>query len=444
MTFPPPLPLRLPSRRSRRISQRAVLSGTALIGLFASANAYGRGPYVTLRDDGILEAQYKDPTLVRKRIAKLYDATGAPRPQILSVWTSFPMGGNNIATYFNPASNDVTGIGLDQEFGGSGTFESDVRPIGSVLFHNNVTALAERAQKQGAPVEGFGEYLFLLELFHNWGPALRIGTDASADGGADAKAPSTQLLGFPFHWSFWMDAGGSPAGGNVWTNNGDGTFTVKGQSPATVSYSMLDLYLMGLADKSEVSPFGVLEHAVPPSDAKDPFGGAFSAHSFPWFGASPLTVTATRRTVTIDDVIATNGKRQPAVGASPTTWTLGIVLAVPADASDADVANAEAAFDPVAERLEPAFSRATHQRGKLKVVTQAAPSTFEDAGADAASVSATPSPSAGGCVVARPTTWLSSDEPTPHGGAWVVLAVLSGLGLSYRRFRSGADRGALS
>src|SRR5580700_7115045 len=52
---------------------------------------------------------------------------------------------------------------------------------------------------------------------------------------------------------------------------------------------------MGLAAANEVPAFGVLENAVPPVCIVDQtWGGAYAAHSFPWFGATPMTVTTTR------------------------------------------------------------------------------------------------------------------------------------------------------
>jgi hypothetical protein len=354
----------------------AAAAASALV-LASAGSAEARGPYVVLRDDGSLSGKLTDPTTVLDAMMKLYDAEGAPRPDVLSVWTAFPMDKNEVETLFDPAGNDVTGIGLDDAYGGDGTFASAYPPLRAMLLHNDVLALDQRAKLQGATgtPEEFAEYLFLLELSHVWGPAVRV---PAVEGG-----PADELIGFPFHWSFWMDAGGSPAGGNRWTDNGDGTFTTSGQTPATVTYSMLDLYLMGLADASEVPPFRVLEGAVPPQGVVDPFTKkAYSKTSFPWFGAQPFTVTAAGvRTLTIDDVVAENGPRTPARGASPTSLDLGIALVVKATANDADVARAEAAMDPVAARLAPAFARATGGRGSMKVVT-AAPEDASDAGAD--------------------------------------------------------------
>jgi MYXO-CTERM domain-containing protein len=364
---------RAPSRLALFIAAAAASSSVTL----AATSAAAHGPYVVVRDDGSLTHPITNPDVNRQAIMKQYKASGAPVPDILSVWTTFPMGGEVFETLFDPVANDVQGIGLEQDYGGDGTFTSDTPPLRSMLLHNDVLALAQRAKTQYAPTDGFADYLFLLELSHNWGPEVRI--PSAADGGG---GPSTELEGFPFHWSFWNDMGGSPAGGNPWKDNGDGTFTAQSQNPGAMTYSMLDLYLMGLADASEVKPFGALENAVPPKGVLDPFTGQpYAASSFPWFGTTPFTVTATRRTLTIDDVVATNGKRVPAFGASPTSWTLGIVLVVGATESDAQISQAEATFDPIAAGFAPAFSRATGGRGTMHVVTQLAPDA--DAGADA-------------------------------------------------------------
>jgi MYXO-CTERM domain-containing protein len=402
----------------------------------AASSSAAQGPYVVIRDDGSLTKPITDPDINRQAIMKQYKASGAPVPDILSVWTTFPMGGEVFETLFDPVANDVKGIGLDQDYGGDGTFPSDTPPLRSMLLHNDVLALAQRATTQDAPVDGFADYLFLLELSHNWGPEVRI--PSAADGGG---GPSTELEGFPFHWSFWNDMGGSPAGGNLWKNNGDGTFTTQGQKPSAMTYSMLDLYLMGLADASEVKPFGVLENAVPPKGMLDPFTGQpYAASSFPWFGATPFTATATRRVLTIDDIVATNGARSPAYGASPTSWTLGIVLVVGATATDAEISQAEAVFDPIAAGFAPAFSTATRGRGTMRVVTQLAPGA--DAGADAGDSGAddaggddasTPDASTGGAPHASSGGGGCSTGGTPADGA--LLAVGTTLLVVIRRRR---------
>jgi len=331
----------------------------------AAASAYAERPYVVFRDvNGTAAASASNPPLaeMRTELEDAYAETGLPVPEVFSIWTAFPMTGNDFATYIDLRGNDVKGVGMQKVFLPDGLKAYPHPPTRALLWHNDVLAMDKRAALHGAAIEGYARYLFLLELSHLFGPQIA------------APAPNaSELEGFPFHWSFFLDAGGSPAGGNVWTDNGDGTFTVGLGDPATLKYSMLDLYLWGLAEPSEVPPFGVIEPTDVPATPTDAFwGGSYAAHSFPWFDPTepPLVVTGTRRVLTIDDVVAANGARSPGAG-EKSSWTLGIVLLVGADASDADVADAMAAMDPVAESLAPAFADATRGRGTLEVVTVA-------------------------------------------------------------------------
>jgi hypothetical protein len=383
-----------------KLGRTATVIVSLMGALTASAAHAAPRSFVTLRDDGTLAGKLSDPDVVTTSVMKAYDATGTPRPEVLSVWTTFPMDKNIIETRFDPISNDVKGIGLESSYGGNGTFSfgTGLAPLRSILLHNDFTQLDKRATSQNAPTEAFARYLFLLELSHNWGPALQLPAN-------DAGVAAGGLIGFDFHWSFWMDAGGSAAGGNAWNDNGDGTFSASGQSPKTIRYSMLDLYLMGLADPAEVPPFGLLVDAVPPADVKDPFSNRpYGPSSFPWFGAAPFTVKASRRVFTIEDVIKANGARVPA--RSSGALKLGVVLMVGAGTTDEELAPLEAAFEPVASSLAPAFHDATLGRGTLEVVTASDPPDVDaglEAGVDIAEAGVNPAKAgpgtSSGCAV---------------------------------------------
>lgn len=418
---------RLHDRHGRVRTRTGVVSAItalALTTLVPSVAHAADRPYVTIRDDGTIAALTNGPQAILKTIMKAYDKTGAERPDVISLWTNYSMEKGVVGTRFLPGSNDVKGIGLEKEFGGDGTFTSAYAPVRAVLLHNDVTALKKRADAQKSPVEGLGEYLFLLELSHLWGPAARI---PEVDGGSPDG-----LIGFPFHWSFWMDADGSPAGGNKWKNNGDGTFTTLPQTPATVTFSMLDLYLMGMADPSEVAPFGLLENVVPPAGVKDPFTGkALAAQTFPHFGETPITVTATRRALTIDDVVTQNGARVPARKDAPQTLKLGIVLSLAPDSTEEEIAEAEAAMDELAPKLAPSFERATRGRGTMPVVTRTVVAE-PDAGAPASEVDAgAPVVEApvdeGGCSTAGSGSSAGSGALTSLLGAMVGATIVGGL-----------------
>lgn len=309
-------------------------------------------PFVVFKDDGTMASGANDPGDAFTELNALYTASGQPLPEVISVWTTFPMLGNPFATYFVPRGNDVTGINVAK-------MKIATPPLRAVLLHNDVLQLDKRATLQRAPVDGFANYLFMLEFSHQWGPNVLV-----------PKPNQNDLTGFPYHWSFFLEST-SPAGGNHWVDNGDGSFTIVPRAPKDVHFTMLDLYLMGIAEPSEVGPIEVLTNTTVPPTPTDPlFGDPFSAQSFPWFDmtTAPLTVQATKRTLSIDDIVATNGPRTPAAVASR-TWDVGFVLMVPADATQADIDAASAVFEPIVTGLPDVFAAATNDRGALHIVT---------------------------------------------------------------------------
>jgi hypothetical protein len=406
-----------------------------ILGADHAAEAATR-PYATVTDDGTLKKDFTKGASIEalaKKILARYDATGQERPEVLSVWSAFPMAGNELGTYFLPLSNDVRGIGLDGAYSGDGTFSrKGMEPTRAVLLHNDIRALDARARFSGSTnADEMVEYLFLLELSHLWGPAMRV----PARAGADADA----FIGFRFHWSFWMDAGGSPAGGNAWKDNADGTFTTTPQRPGTLTFSMLDLYLMGLASAEEVPPFGLLTDVTVTSSSKDPMTkAAVGPMTFPWFGETPVTVEATRVTYTIDDVIATNGPRSPALASSPKSLTLGIALVVGADTSDEDRATYEALMDSHAAKLAPAFERATRGRGKLEVVSSVAIADADPGPTESGTETPAPSAPAASSTTSSSCAMVRATERSASGA--LALAVIAGAAIARGGRRRAARR----
>ena len=267
--------------------------------LTSASTAHARGPYLVVRDDRTLrEGRWTSGSQLRRAsrtILAAVDDAGLQRPEVLSIWSTFPVKGSAVETVYDGFANDVTNIGLASVYDPE-TFSERAGPV-AALWHDDVTQIARRAAF-GLKPEGYASYLFLLELSHLWGPQLR----------APAPTPDA-LVGFTFHWSFWMDAGGSPAGGNRFRDHGDGTFTVEPRPAAAVTFSMLDLYLMGLASADEVPPVGLLVDPVVPEGVKDPMGQRpVGAATFPWFDGAPFTVRATKRTYTM---AIRGGQRRP-------------------------------------------------------------------------------------------------------------------------------------
>lgn len=348
----------------RRRTHYLAMTGFVALTLAPRAEAATR-PFVVYDDDGTLA---KGPSggvpSYAKKLLERYDSAGLKRPDVLSIWTTFPLRKDNVGTYVLPLKNDVKGIGMEKEHGGDGLFDEGLG-CRAVLIHNNVRFLGTRATLAGTNKTSFAEYLFLLELSHLWGPAARLPASASVP-----SVPVDALIGFTYHWSFFMDGGGSVAGGNVWNELGGGRFRAKTMDPDTLGFSKLDLYLMGMAEPSEVPPFSVLTDVENEGAAVDPYTDSpVSPTTFPWFADTEVTVKAMRKTVTVDDVIAANGPRVPSAKDSPRNFTLGIALAVAPDTPDTERAEVTAQMDLVAKRLAPAFSRATSGRGSLEVIT---------------------------------------------------------------------------
>lgn len=368
---PPVRPLRAtsPARRARTRLAAARPLGALLATaatLTSASTAHARGPYLVVRDDGTLrEGRWTSGSQLRRAsrtILAAVDDAGLQRPEVLSIWSTFPVKGSAVETVYDGFANDVTNIGLASVYDPETFSEPSAGPVRAALWHNDVTQIARRAAFGGSKPEGYASYLFLLELSHLWGPQLR----------APAPTPDA-LVGFTFHWSFWMDAGGSPAGGNRFRDHGDGTFTVEPRPAAAVTFSMLDLYLMGLASADEVPPVGLLVDPVVPEGVKDPMGQRpVGAATFPWFDGAPFTVRATKRTYTMAELVAANGgPRVPSVGKS--SYDVGFVLVVPAEATDEELAAWDAVMTPVARESVARFAEATRGRASLVVTT---PSTL--------------------------------------------------------------------
>ena len=151
------------------------------------------------------------------------------------------------------------------------------------------------------------------EMGHRWG----------AD--ATAKVNGETIVMGPVHWArglqapvafpFQRPVEASAMGGGVWQDNLDGTFTQLDDDyyvPAT-GWSYLDLYLMGLISASEVPDFFILWNLTPT--------GKKDANGHPIFKAD-------RTKITIQEVIAAEGPRNPDVDHAQKNFNTGFVMVV--------------------------------------------------------------------------------------------------------------------
>ena len=172
--------------------------------------------------------------------------------------------------------------------------------------------LAQRTTNGKIPPYDYAITQIGHEMGHRWSAfvSAKVGND-------------TIVLG-PTHWDRGLQAPvpfpyqrpteASAMGGGVWQDNFDGTFTQLDDNyyvPAT-GWSYLDLYLMGLVAPSEVPDFFILRNLERAGE---------DANGNPIFKAQ-------RTKVTIQDVIAVEGPREPDVDHSQRDFNTGLVLVV--------------------------------------------------------------------------------------------------------------------
>jgi hypothetical protein len=133
------------------------------------------------------------------------------------------------------------------------------------------------------------------ETGHRWGATLQFREASGAS--SDAWLGRQRA-----HWSFYCDSDASVLEGNEIEDQGGGSF----RTTATVSrYGPFDLYAMGLLGESEVPRAFYVE---------SPAGASQDRESAPRTG---VAFTGTRREVSIGDVVAAMGPRNPPASRSP-------------------------------------------------------------------------------------------------------------------------------
>lgn len=239
-----------------------------------------------------------------------------------------PLGGG-------PTGGAVTGIGANQEnladFCTRGRFQWQfIQPVyvganqmqqyppdglTETNTHNVVAythQLAERTANGKIPPYDYAMSQIGHEMGHRWSAFV------------SAKVGDETIQLGPTHWARGLQAPvafpyqrpteASAMGGGVWQDNFDGTFTQLDDDyyvPAT-GWSHLDLYLMGMISPAEVPDFFILRNLV---------AAGHDAGGHPIFKAD-------RTKVTIQDVIAAEGARLPAVDRAQKNFNTGMVLVI--------------------------------------------------------------------------------------------------------------------
>ena len=232
-----------------------------------------------------------------------------------------------------PAGGEVTGIGAEQvgmaDYCTKGRFQWQyVQPVyeGANQMQEYPPAdlknpdrhdvmaytdqLKERTANGKIPPYAYAMSQIGHEMGHRWSAFV----SAKVNGETIELGPTHWAMGLqaPAPFPYQRPTEASAMGGGVWQDNGDGTWTQLDDNyyvPAT-GYSYLDLYLMGLISADEVPDFFILRNLKRVGE---------DAQGRPMFKAD-------RTKVTIQDVIAAEGPRQPDVEHAQKNFNTGMVL----------------------------------------------------------------------------------------------------------------------
>lgn len=280
------------------LTLNVVLSPSANF-IVKTLGAYGN--VIVMEVTGNYDARNPDGsinTLARQMISKEFLKTNNDTHDFLVVFSNFDFQMPEIGAkgFYLDVKNDIQGIGKPL-FDNSSLFGSNGKLQGTIDMGNVLTLAIDPSEP------GFEEVINTLahEQMHRWAANVKFKDIAGNT--------STALIGKDgSHWSFLLDSGGSVMYGNDWIDNGDGTFISVAENRY---YSPLDLYLMGIYEKSQVSPMLLIEN-----NSVDPA-------RLPAVGE---TISGTAHLVTIDDIIEAEGQRVPDVSVSQKTFRTAFIL----------------------------------------------------------------------------------------------------------------------
>lgn len=186
------------------------------------------------------------------------------------------------------------------------------------------------------------------ETAHAWAAYVRY----QLPQGGDSQA----LLGRDqAHWSFYVNTGGSPLGGNRWQDLGQGYFSAE---PVTdIRYSPLDLYLMGILPASEV---GHISRIRPSSSSACKVCEGDQT-------LEKVVISGEKETLTIAQIQAIHGTRTIA---AQNTWCLRQAWVFLQTAQDPFNPTILSKLDALRLQWETIFAQATHQKARMTTSLQ--------------------------------------------------------------------------
>ena len=154
-------------------------------------------------------------------------------------------------------------------------------------------------------------HVIMHEFGHRWLYFLRIKEgDAITSSLNPVSAHPAQYIDTPAAFQVFNGDDASVMGGGVFTPNSDGTFHVRA---ANFGYSWTDLYLMGFASPTEVTPWFYIANSSP----------ALGPEYYP---PDNINVSGARTDVSVQQIIDALGPRKPSMENSPKSFRVLFVL----------------------------------------------------------------------------------------------------------------------
>ncbi len=338
---------------------------------------------------------FEDADLANVEFAALLSALNEQLADFYDFVAFFPTQNvlNNRLDYLDEVMDDsgalAFGAALKNDIMGIGTHTNDPRiqalnqafgPYFEDEFSLLMTEVNELGPQQGTgffdqkainnelPGDAFRNFVFLQEMGHRWGTFL--------SSGGDYQANPLGILGRDrAHWGSFFDGGISPMDGMDWKQNFTNTFELDrlygmdiddivkyGQGlistiPQNVVFNDFDLYAMGLLAKEQVQPSFVIQN---PTRA----GQALNEDNFQQLLQDPnwllydRIINGTKKTITIDDIIAIEGQRNPSSAASQKNFNIAFVI-LKSSSSDSTVTPVRGMVDSLAANVSSIWSNAT-------------------------------------------------------------------------------------
>ncbi|MBE0427110.1 MAG: PKD domain-containing protein [Nitrospirae bacterium] len=309
--------------------------------IFTATTIGDYGNVTVMEVEGNYNAKNPDGSfnvIPRQEIAKEFFKNHPDEYDFFIIFSNFDfsMPDADAKAFYLEVSNDTQGIGKPL-FDNSALFGSNGKLQG-IIDMGNISNLSVNITDPK-----FEETIHTLahEQMHRWGANVKF-RDISG-------IISTALLGKDAtHWSFLLDSDASVLYGNDWHDNGDGTFT---SISTNKYYSPLDLYLMGLYDKSLIAPMLLIENpAIDPA-------------KLPELGT---TISGTARYIIIEDIIAAEGGRIPGSSESQKSFkTAFILITLP----DTFTGNELGGIENIRNAWAGRFSALTGGKGSIADVT---------------------------------------------------------------------------